>query len=94
MGDEAKKTVLLVEDEAIIAMAEKKALEMYGYAVLTASSGEKALNVLSGNPAIDLILMDINLGAGMDGTQTAGIILRSRDIPFPGILCCHGRKAY
>ena len=32
-------------------------------------------------PAIDLILMDINLGKGMDGTEAAAIILRQRDLP-------------
>jgi len=82
MGDGARKTILLVEDEAIIALAEKKALELYGYEVLTASSGEKALTALGGTPKINLILMDINLGAGIDGTQTAEIILKDRDIPI------------
>jgi len=82
MNENARKTILLVEDEAIIALAEKKALEMYGYAVMTASSGEKALTLLAGSTQIDLVLMDINLGAGMDGTQTAEIILKDRDIPI------------
>jgi len=82
MNENTRKTILLVEDEAIIALAEKKALELYGYAVLTASSGEKALTVISGSPKIDLILMDINLGTGIDGTQTAEIILKDRDIPI------------
>ncbi len=82
MGDGDKKTILLVEDEAIIALVEKKALELYGYAVLIASSGEKALATLSGSTQIDIILMDINLGSGIDGTQTAEIILKDRDIPI------------
>ncbi len=32
-------------------------------------------------PAIDLVLMDVNLGAGMDGTETAALILKDRDLP-------------
>ena len=32
-------------------------------------------------PAIDLILMDINLGNGMDGTDAAAIILKDHDLP-------------
>ena len=38
---------------------------------------------MGSNPSlIDLILMDINLGSGMDGTQAAEQILRTNDIPI------------
>lgn len=36
------KTILLVEDEAIIAMAEAAVLKKNGYAVITAGNAEKA----------------------------------------------------
>lgn len=78
---ENQKTVLLVDDEAIIAMSEKTALEKYGYNVITALSGEEAVATVETTPAIDLILMDINLGSGMDGTDAAAIILREHDLP-------------
>ncbi|MBU4268363.1 MAG: PAS domain S-box protein [Acidobacteria bacterium] len=81
MSAEKQKTILLVDDEAIIAMSEKTALEKYGYNVITALSGEEAVTAVETTPAIDLILMDINLGAGLDGTEAATIILRQRDIP-------------
>ncbi|OHD19870.1 MAG: hypothetical protein A2Y38_26705 [Spirochaetes bacterium GWB1_59_5] len=77
-----KKTILLVEDEAIIATAEKMSLEMYGYSVVLASNGEKAVEVLGTYPEIDLILMDINLGNGIDGTEAAEIILKDYDVPI------------
>ena len=77
----SQKTILLVEDEAILVMAEKKALETYGYSVLTASSGEKAIEFVNNTSGIDLILMDINLGKGMDGTQAAELILKNHDVP-------------
>jgi PAS domain S-box-containing protein len=77
-----KKTVLLVEDQFLISMAEKMALERYGYSVLTAISGEAAVELVKGNTSVDLILMDINLGMGIDGTETAETILRLRDIPI------------
>ena len=80
-GAEKQKTILLVEDEAITAMAEKMALEKYGYTVFTASSGEEAITTMEKTPAIDLILMDINLGKGRDGTEAAAIILKNHDIP-------------
>jgi len=77
-----RKTILLVEDEALIAMTQKMALEKYGYAIQTASTGEKAIEVIETASDIDLVLMDINLGDGIDGTEAAGIILKDHDIPI------------
>jgi two-component system, sensor histidine kinase PdtaS len=78
------KTILLVEDETLIAMAEKMTLEKAGYRVITASKGRKAIDIISGanGDDIDLILMDIDLGSGMDGTEAAQIILETRRIPL------------
>ncbi len=77
-----RKTILLVEDEALIAIAQKKTLEKYGYAVVMAHSGEKAMETVRTTAGISLILMDINLGRGkMDGTETAERILEDHDIP-------------
>ncbi len=82
MDNEIKKTILLVEDEFLIAMAEKQALEKYNYNILVVNSGEKAIAAVESTDTIDLILMDINLGNGLDGTEAAEIILRSHDIPL------------
>jgi PAS domain S-box-containing protein len=76
-----KRTLLLVEDEALIAMAGSVLLEKHGYRVVTASSGEKAIDIALNLPEIDLILMDIDLGRGMDGTAAAEQILKDRDLP-------------
>jgi PAS domain S-box-containing protein len=81
MSAEKQKTVLLVDDEAIIAMTEKMALEKYGYNVIIAHTGEDAVVTIAKTPAIDLVLMDINLGAGIDGTEAAALILSNRDLP-------------
>ena len=79
---EKQKTILLVEDEAVIAMIEEQALKRHGFNVIVASSGEKAINIVKNTKDIDLILMDINLGKGkMDGTEAAEIILKDNDIP-------------
>ena len=77
-----KKTILLVEDEALIALSQKKSLQKYDYHVITASSGEKAVQLAYRTPGIDLILMDINLGRNMDGTEAAREILKDHDIPI------------
>ena len=75
---ESKRTILVVEDEALIALAERRALESFGYAVLTVPDGEKAVETALGNPDVDLVLMDIDLGRGMDGTEAARRILEDR----------------
>jgi len=75
-------TILLVEDEAIIALSTKMGLEKYGYSVITANTGEKAIEIAGKSPSVDLILMDIDLGKGIDGTETARQILEKREIPL------------
>jgi len=63
-------------------MMERARLEEYGYRVTTAGSGEKAIDTIKANAPVDLILMDINLGPGADGTDAARAILGVRDIPI------------
>lgn len=82
MSVSARRTILLVEDEALIAMNEKLQLEKYGYSVRTATTGEQAVEAVRAAQDIDLILMDINLGNGIDGSVAAEMILRDRDIPI------------
>ncbi|URA09121.1 PAS domain S-box protein [Thermospira aquatica] len=75
--------VLLVEDESILALAQKKELEHLGYEVLVATNPEEALRVGTSEKALDVILMDIDLGKGKkDGTEIASEILSKRDIPI------------
>jgi two-component sensor histidine kinase/DNA-binding response OmpR family regulator len=76
-----KSSILLVEDEAIIAMSEAKMLTRHGYMVFTASSGLEAIDIVQGK-SIDLILMDIDLGSGLDGPETAEIILKNKKLPI------------
>lgn len=81
MDTAGRKHVLLVEDEAIIALHEKMLLERNGYSVIIAGSGAKALELTETDSDIDLVLMDIDLGRGMDGTETAKAILAKHDLP-------------
>ena len=81
MNNENTKTILLVEDEAITAMFEKKQLKNKGYIVHHVLNGEDAIESYA-NEKYDLILMDIDLGSGIDGTQAAEKILREKDIPI------------
>lgn len=76
------KKLLLVEDEPLIAMAERRQLERAGYRVAHCLNGERAIElVVEKREPADLILMDINLGKGMDGTEAAREILKHLEIP-------------
>jgi PAS domain S-box-containing protein len=78
-----QKTILLVEDDPIVAVSESMKLEDSRYNVIHVQNGHKAIEVVNSNkPAIDLILMDINLGNNLDGTETAKTILKNHDIPL------------
>ena len=77
-----KKSILLVEDDYITAKLETKVLQSFGYEVITAGSGEKAVSIATGDNNIDLILMDIDLGMGMNGPEAAAEILRVKTVPI------------
>ncbi len=93
MTEGRSRTILLVEDEAIIALGERKALEKYGYSVTTVLSGEEAIADCESYDAIDLALIDINLGSGIDGVETATRILRRKTIPIV-FLSSHSEPEY
>jgi PAS domain S-box-containing protein len=93
MEDTGARTLLLVEDEAVIALVEKRKLESRGYAVQTVHSGEKAVQTVCEDPTIDLILMDIDLGPGIDGTEAAQKILSLVELPIV-FLTSHTEKEY
>ena len=74
-------SVLLVEDEAIIALAEAQELSQRGYSVSVCYDGEAAVRLAVEDASIDIVLMDIDLGNGMTGTEAAARILARRDMP-------------
>lgn len=76
-----QKRILLVEDENVTAKHYISVLEREGFAVVRAASGMEALRIAESGAVIDLILTDIVLGDGMDGVETAGAILKTRNIP-------------
>lgn len=78
--EKEKRTILLVEDDAITALSEKLMLERYGYNVITAISGAKAIDAAVIND-VDLVLMDIDLGGVIDGHTAAREILARKNIP-------------
>jgi len=75
--------ILIVEDEAVVAMDIAQKLEELGYTIdAIADTGEEAL-IQAHSHIPDLVLMDINLKGKMDGIQTAEIL---RKIAFTPII--------
>ncbi len=74
------KTILLVEDEEIIALAISQSVKSFGYSIKSINNGEEAVELAVKND-IDLILMDIDLGPGIDGTEAARRILAVKNLP-------------
>ncbi|MBI5558317.1 MAG: response regulator [Deltaproteobacteria bacterium] len=73
--------ILVVEDEAIVAMDIEARLAAMGYDLAgRGSSGEQAL-ALTAEKRPDLVLMDIRLQGGMDGIVAAEEIRRGFHIP-------------
>lgn len=62
------KRVLVVEDVAINRLIVQELLTEYRVEILMAENGEQALSILAASPAIDLILMDIQMPK-MDGYE-------------------------
>ena len=75
-------TILIVEDEKIVAMDIAGNLKSAGYEVLgIVASGKEAIELVEMSPP-DLILMDIRIKGDIDGIQTAEIIQSHYDIPI------------
>lgn len=73
--------VFVVEDEALIAMELLDRVGEYGYqACGHAATGEHALLAIA-QARPDVVLMDIHLGAGMDGIDTARRLQEILDVP-------------
>lgn len=82
------ETILVVDDESLLLTMAETILTDYGYCVLTANSGQHALDILSGEHVqIDLIITDLVMPA-MGGRE---LIERVRQLlPGTRILCTSG----
>lgn len=83
MPSAEKRTILIVEDELLIATTTRKILGSQGYTTLHAATGEDAIDrcaAMTDPP--DLVLMDLELGTGIDGVEAAQRINARHDIPI------------
>lgn len=73
--------ILIVEDEAILAMALSDTLEEEGYCVVgVANNGRKSLDLFRNN-TVDLVLCDIMIKGDWDGIETIRQLTTERPVP-------------
>jgi len=73
--------IMIVEDEAVIAMEIESTLQSLGYEVTSiVNSGDQAIQQAE-KERPDLIIMDIRIKGDKDGIETAEIIRKRFDIP-------------
>ena len=81
-GSRVKNNVLIVEDEALVALEIRELVEHLGHnvsAVIDTAEGAVQY-ALASKP--DLIIMDIRLKGAMDGIEAASIIKKSASVPI------------
>jgi signal transduction histidine kinase/CheY-like chemotaxis protein len=81
------QTILMVDDEDLVLTMGETILSAYGYRVVTANSGRKALDALTANHSIDLVITDLVMPA-MSGRELIEHIHRAS--PAMRILCTSG----
>ncbi len=82
MSQVIRKKLLYVEDQPGIAAEQTMRLVRHGYRVTVVDTGEDAIVAVGNDADIDLVLMDIDLGPGIDGGEAAQRILAIRDLPI------------
>ncbi len=74
-------TILIVEDEAVIAMDLEQRLASMGYVIVgVASRADRAVE-LARQHHPDLALMDVHIQGDKDGTETARLLRDELDVP-------------
>ena len=74
--------ILIVEDESIVALQVRTALERRGLDVTdTCATGDAAIASLEARPA-DLVLMDVRLQGSLDGIETAAAMRATSHVPI------------
>lgn len=73
--------IMIVEDNLLVAEDLKTTLIRLGYHVAAiAKSGEQAL-MAAEKQVLDMVLMDLQLGAGMNGIDTAAVLRKKYQYP-------------
>ena len=74
--------ILVVDDSHSILEIVRSTLTLHGFQVMTADSGEAALDLLINEGLPHLALVDINMPMGMDGLELCEKMLQFSDLPI------------
>lgn len=74
--------ILVVDDSHSILEIVRSTLTHHGFQVMTADSGERALEIMEAEGLPHLALVDINMPLGMDGLELCEKILQFCDLPI------------
>src|SRR3546814_16072893 len=79
---ESKLSVLMGEDEAIVAVGLEDTLQQEGYKVAGVDdNGKEALDIVN-RESVDLVLLDIHIKGDWDGIETARRLTEVREMPL------------
>ena|ERR1700722_6606251 len=82
------QTILMVDDEDLLLSMGQTVLSAYGYKVLTANTGQKALDIINkGQPQIDVLITDLVM-PNMSGRELVELVQKSS--PNTRIICSSG----
>ncbi len=81
------KTVLVVDDSAIIRKAIRRILEPLGYSVAEAETGVDALSRFESGLSADAVLLDIEMPE-MDGISFLRALRSRHELPQPPVVMC------
>jgi two-component system KDP operon response regulator KdpE len=82
----ATRCILVVDDEPHLVRAIRMYLEVYGFAVFAAESGEEALDAVR-DKIPDLVILDVML-PGLDGFETLEELRRVSNVPVIMLTSC------
>ena len=85
MGNAVKSRILLVEDEPALRTGTEQFLRQRGFTVVTATSGEEALEKFT---EADVIILDIMM-PGMSGIEVLHQIRQTSDVPVLMLTALH-----
>ena len=79
--------VLLVDDSDVVRKVCRRVLTAMSFDVFEAENGEQALQTLSENPDIELVLLDVNMPV-MDGLACLKTLRSTESLPQPRVVMC------
>jgi two-component system chemotaxis response regulator CheY len=78
------KTVLVVDDSSTVRQQVSMALKQAGFAILEAANGAEGLASVNANPAIDMVVCDVNMPVlnGLDMVERIKLRPEHRALPI------------